>query len=278
MRLMTWNAQWCRGVDGRVDPARIAAEARRMADPDILCLQEVASNFPELPGSAGEDQVHALLDALPGYEACLVSGFDVPAPGGRRSRFGNLILSRLPVGQVLRHSLPWPQAPDVPSTPRVAVEAVLEAPFGPLRVSCTHLEYYSHEHRAAQVGRLRALHAEACAARKTVAKPGPFRTHPRPACAIVCGDFNLPPSDPLHAVMKSPFQPGVPRLLDAWETLHPRQAHPHTFRVHERKEGESPCCCDYVFVSEDLAPRLRAIRIDGQTQASDHQPVIVELS
>ena len=275
---MSWNVQWCRGIDGRVDPGRIAAEVRRLGDPDVVCLQEVAAGFPELPGSAGEDQAHELIHALPGFEGCLVSGVDVPAANGRRSRFGNLILSRLPVGQVLRHSLPWPAAPEVPAMPRVAVEAVVEAPFGLVRVVCTHLEYYSHEHRAAQVGRLRGLHAEACSERKHVDKPGAFRSWPRPASAILCGDFNLPPQDPLHEVMQGPIAPGVPRFQDAWEALHPGEPHPHTFPVHEQKEGIPPYCCDFVFVTEDLLPRLRAIRIDAQTRASDHQPVLVELT
>ena len=35
-------------------------------------------------------------------------------------------------------------------------------------------------------------------------------------------------------------------------------------------------CCDYVFVTPDLVPRLKSIRIDAQTQASDHQPVLLE--
>jgi endonuclease/exonuclease/phosphatase family metal-dependent hydrolase len=270
--------QWCRGVDGRVDPGRIAAEIRRLADPDVICLQEVAVNFPELAGSRGEDQVHALADALPGYEVCLVSGVDVAGSRGRRSRFGNLILSRLPVGRILRHSLPWPPSPQAPSMPRVAIEAEIEAPFGPVRVVCTHLEYYLHEHRAAQVGRLRALHAEACGERRRVDEPGAFRVQPRPASAILCGDFNLPPDDPLHAVMTLPIAPGAPAFLDAWLALHPGKPHPPTFRVHERDEGEAPYCCDYVFLTEDLAPRLKEIRIDGATQAADHQPVIVELS
>jgi endonuclease/exonuclease/phosphatase family metal-dependent hydrolase len=43
-------------------------------------------------------------------------------------------------------------------------------------------------------------------------------------------------------------------------------------------EGESPYCCDYVFVTRDLAPRLRSIRVDTENRASDHQPVIVELA
>ena len=57
----------------------------------------------------------------------------------------------------------------------------------------------------------------------------------------------------------------------------PGKPHPATFRVHEA-DKETPYCCDYVYVTPDLAPRLRAIRVDGATQASDHQPVIVELA
>ncbi|MGC1818395.1 MAG: endonuclease, partial [Casimicrobiaceae bacterium] len=47
MILVTWNVQWCRGVDGRVDPARIVDAARGLADFDLLCLQEVADNYPD---------------------------------------------------------------------------------------------------------------------------------------------------------------------------------------------------------------------------------------
>src|SRR4051812_18225191 len=254
MRLMTWNVQWCRGVDGRVDPQRIAAEARRIADPDVLCLQEIAVDFPELAGSGGADEPHELLRALPGYEAALVCGVDVPRQGGGRSRFGNLILSRLPLGRVLRHSLPWPAAPDVPSMPRVAVEAIVEAPFGPLRVITTHLEYYSGAHRAAQIDRLIELNAEALSPKPKNDEPGTFRTLPRPPSAIVCGDFNMPPTDPLHRRM---LDAG---FVDAWQALNPGSAHPHTFRVHERAEGQSPYCCDFVFITPDLLPRLKAIR------------------
>ena len=28
MKLLTWNVQWCRGMDGKVDPGRIAAQVR----------------------------------------------------------------------------------------------------------------------------------------------------------------------------------------------------------------------------------------------------------
>jgi endonuclease/exonuclease/phosphatase family metal-dependent hydrolase len=250
MRLLTWNVQSCRGIDGKVDPARTAAEARRLADPDIACFQEIDSD--------------ALIHALPEYHSAWASGVDVPAPQGR-ARFGNLILSRTPIGRILRHSLPWPPSPDTPSMPRVAVEAVV----GDLRILTTHLEYYLDAHREAQVNSLGAIIQEGNAKRLEANGDGPFKYFPRPQSVILCGDFNMKPDDPLHERIR---QIG---LLDAWQALNPGKPHPPTFRVHEAHK-EAPYCCDYVYVTPDLVPRLRAMHVDGATQVSDHQPVIVE--
>jgi endonuclease/exonuclease/phosphatase family metal-dependent hydrolase len=268
VRLLTWNVQWCRGVDGKVDPARIAREARRLCDPDVICLQEISVGFTDLPGTSGEDQVAALERELPEYTFFFVAGVDIPGPGGR-NRFGNLVASRLPVGRVLRHSLPWPPT-ESPSMPRSAVEVVVQAEFGPVRVTTTHLEYYSNRHRTAQIERLLELHGGTNREEARGENEGPYRLQARPANGIVCGDFNLPPHDPLHARFSQTF-------ADAWQALHPGKPHPHTFRVHERDKEQAPYCCDFVFVSPDLAPRLRTIAIDGANQASDHQPVSVEL-
>jgi exonuclease III len=79
--------------------------------------------------------------------------------------------------------------------------------------------------------------------------------------------------------MQKPFgSSDTPRFVDAWRALHPDEPHPPTFRVHDQGEGETPYCCDYVFVTEALVPRLKSVRVDGLTQASDHQPVVVEFS
>src|SRR5690349_2880429 len=134
MILITWNVQWCRGMDGNVDPARIAQVAKSLADFDVLCLQEVAINFPGLPGSAAEDQLALLASALPGYTALYGCATDTDDGKGGRSQFGNAIFTRLPVVQVYRHLLPWPADAGVLSMQRMALEAVLFAPSGPLRV------------------------------------------------------------------------------------------------------------------------------------------------
>jgi endonuclease/exonuclease/phosphatase family metal-dependent hydrolase len=274
MRLLQWNVQWCRGMDGVVDPARIARVARELCDPDVCCFQEVAVNFPALKGSSGEDQAALVAAEFAGFEAHFVWGVDVPDGRRGRRRFGNLMLSRLPVGRVLRHSLPWPAHDSVPSMPRAALEAVVEAPWGPVRVMTTHLEYYSDVQRAAQVARLCEIETEARA--HAAARPsdrndsGPFHPLARPASSILTGDLNLKPDDPLAARLRQTWR-------DAWALANPGRPQPPTFGVHDPAFAGAPYCCDYVFVSEDLAPRIAAVRVIPECEASDHQPVILEL-
>jgi endonuclease/exonuclease/phosphatase family metal-dependent hydrolase len=279
--LLSWNAQWCRGIDGRVDPARIAFSARALCDFDVLCLQEIADNFPGLEGSRGENQLDMIAEALPGYSMHYAAAVDVDGGTGSRSRFGNLIASRLPVLQVFRHALPWPPDPGVASMPRVALEAVVSTRWGPLRVVTTHLEYYSQKLRLAQVEALRALHAQAFALSRHPRASGPagepFEARPMPASAVLAGDFNFRPGSVDYTRLTAAFSDGTPSLHDAWTRRHPGAPHPPTFRLHEPDSGETPYCCDFVFVSEDLLPRLGDVRVDADTRASDHQPVAVEL-
>jgi endonuclease/exonuclease/phosphatase family metal-dependent hydrolase len=284
MKLITWNVQWCRGVDGRVDPARIVAEARNLADFDVLCLQEIADNFPDprLAGSSGEDQFTLLAALLPGYAAAAGIATDHPGQGVRRRRFGNMILSRLPVRQIYRHLLPSPVDPGVNGMSRIAIEAVVTASFGDVRVLTTHLEYYSRKQRSAQVETLRAIYAEghghARAGSIVDTTGGPFHTYLLPTATIVTGDFNLEPDDPLHARMLETFADGTPPLFDAWEVAHPDEPHPATFKVYEKDFPAQPeSRCDFIFVSAELEPRIASVRVDRATQAADHQPVILVL-
>jgi len=285
MKLITWNVQWCRGVDGKVDPARIVRHAKAIADFDVLCLQEIANNYPEplLAGSRGENQFAELARLLPGYAPVPGVAVDVPAPAGARRHFGNMILSRLPVGQVFRHLLPYPVDPGVNGMPRIAVEAVIDAASGPVRVITTHLEYYGKKKRSAQVEALRTIYAEGSGHARlggiVDTSGGPFHTRPRPASTIITGDFNLEPDDPLHARMGASFADGTPPLRDAWEVAHPGVTHASTFKIYEKQAPDEPeLHCDFIFVSADLAPRVRMVRVDQKTQASDHQPVLLDVS
>jgi endonuclease/exonuclease/phosphatase family metal-dependent hydrolase len=164
----------------------------------------------------------------------------------------------------------------------MALEAVVAAPFGDVRVITTHLEYYSRRQRMAQVEALRTIYADghghARDARVTINDGGPFQTYLRPKATIITGDFNHEPDVEEHARMVAPFADGTPPLADAWELAHPGVPHPSTFCIYQ-KMGQDPReqHCDFIYVSDELRPRVRSLRVDQATQASDHQPVILEL-
>jgi endonuclease/exonuclease/phosphatase family metal-dependent hydrolase len=277
MKIITWNIQWGLGIDGRVDLARLIADARQMADFDVICLQEVADNFSELKENSGENQFAAIAALLPGFTAVEGAALDVPDGAGGRRRFGNMILSRLPVGQVLRYTLPW-EADRTRNMPRLLLEVVVEAPFGPMRVMTTHLEYSSDKLRRAQVEGIRSAHRTACDRVATPREPGPhtYRVLPTSCSAVLTGDFNMRPSDPVKQRISEPFESTAPALLDAWETVNGAAPHPTSFYLFDRTEG-TPHCCDFVFISEDLAPRLKRIVYDQHLKSSDHQPILVDL-
>ena len=285
MKLISWNIQWGLGADLHLDLGRIVREARRLADFDVLCLQEVADNLPELDASLGEDQLAELALCMPGFTAIPGFATDILGADGRRARFGNVIFSRHPVLRASVHNIPL--VPEVHKKPRRAmvrnaVEAVIAFPSGPIRVLTTHLEHSSGTQRAFQIERIREVHAFGAArARHPFAdSPAPFAQTLETASTVICGDFNMPPEDPRLARFFEPFSRGTPRLLDAWRVKHPRQPHPHSFHVHERgKKGDSkPVCCDYTLISADLKPRLQSMVYDQSSQASDHQPMVLTLA
>lgn len=290
MQLVTWNTQWCRGLDGRVDPARIVQYALALGDVDVLCLQEIAVNYPGLAGAPG-DQVAQVQSALPaGWQVFFGAAVDEWTAAGRQ-RFGNLIATRLPVLQLQHHPLPYPPDAGVRSMPRLcSVLTVQDPALGPVRVMTTHLEYYSKTQRMAQALALRALHLQACAQAaqppQGLADGSPFQPKAHTPHAVLCGDFNLQAHEPEYAALAAALadeedatagQAGQPPLWDAWRLLHPDAPQPPTFCVFDQTYAPQPLACDFIWVSDSLRSRVRAVRVDGVTQASDHQPVLLEL-
>ncbi|MBF9234279.1 endonuclease/exonuclease/phosphatase family protein [Microvirga alba] len=278
MKLITWNIQWGLGVDGRLDLARLIDDAKSIADFDVLCLQEVSDNFAGLQANGGENQFAEIAALLPGYTAIEGVALDVPDGNGGRRRFGNMILSRLPVAQVLRHTLPW-EADSTRNMPRLLLEAVVNAPFGPVRVMTTHLEYSSDKIRRAQVEGIREAHRMACdrVALPRENGPGTYARFPTARSAVLTGDFNMKPHDPTKLRLSDAYDNGVPALMDAWQVLNGADAHPPSFCLYDQTNGQ-PHCCDFVFVTEDLAPRASRIVYNQDIQSSDHQPVLLELT
>ena len=282
MKLITWNVQWFCGLDDVISIERVLRKARAMADFDLLCLQEVADNYPQLTGNAGYDQAARLRELMPGFEVCFGAAVDELGRNGQRQRFGNLVASRLPVAQVRHYPLPYPADGGVRSMPRMGTSVTVQTPQGPLRVMTTHLEFYSTRQRLAQAQALVDIHAQACG---HAAHPpqddetgAPFQNKLHSASAILCGDFNFEPTNAEYALIQGQAAPGATRLVDAWRLVHGATPHDPTFRLFDRRYGPQPITCDFVFVSEDLAPRVKRIAVNMRTRASDHQPLVLELN
>lgn len=280
MKILSWNIQWGRGADGQVDLDRTIGEIRAGGEPDVICLQEVAQNVPGLKGGDPGDSVARLAAAFPGHTAVFGAAVDRLREDGVRARFGNMILSRLPVKQVFRHLLPSPADAGVPGMQRGCVEVVVESGDRPLRVLSTHLEYYSLRQRLAQAEALRGL--QATVADNVANPPGGkdanpvFAPWPRPVEAVLCGDFNCLPDSDEYRALCAPL-PHDAGWFDAWRLAH-AGPHAHSVGLHGAEWPDAPYCCDFFWLAGSLRERVRRIEVLADTPASDHQPLVLELA
>ncbi|MFO1325752.1 MAG: hypothetical protein U1F56_00215 [Rubrivivax sp.] len=146
-------------------------------------------------------------------------------------------------------------------------------------MSTTHLEFYAQGMRAAQVEALRALHAQAAA--HAEAPPmmddsgGPFQAKAHTVDAILTGDFNCESSSAEYGRLVAPN--GAATLHDAWPLRHGGAPQPPTFHVFDQRYSPVPVACDFILVTDTLRQRVQRVQVDSETQASDHQPVLLEL-
>ena len=185
----SWNVHECVGRDGLRDPRRVAAVMEEVGA-DLFALQEVHSDERE----GGElDQASFLAEAL------ALQGVAGPTLERRGGRYGNLLLTRLPVSSVRRHDLSVPGR-----EARGALVVVLESSAGPLRIVATHLGLSAAE-RASQVRALLAL----------VGDPEPSET------LVVLGDWNE--WIPWRAALRLPRARfgafPAPRTFPAWRPV-----------------------------------------------------------
>jgi endonuclease/exonuclease/phosphatase family metal-dependent hydrolase len=279
--IVTWNVQACRGVDGVTDPARIARVIAAMGPFDVICLQEISRNDPEGDGGPDADQVGALSRAFPDHEVHFGAAIDrAGGTDGRRWQFGNLILSRPPAVQAFRHSLPDVADGDNKHMPRQATEIVIATGARPLRVVTTHLDYHSAVNREAQIDRLRELQMQIAAnARTPPPDPGrgPFAAAPRPASLVLCGDFNFVAGERHYRRMLSPGEAATDLLHDAWPACRDTPHDPTCGVFDYDQWPDGPHCRDFFFVTPDESARIRSIEVVLHTDASDHQPIRLDL-
>lgn len=282
MKILTWNVQWFKGLDGEVNIDRVIKKGREIGDFDVLCMQEVSINFKGLTGDTPADQVARVRALLPGYEVLFSPAVDqLSECGTYRQQFGNLIASRFPVFLVEKMLLPDPPSAGVASTPsmrRVCLVCTVQAPWGPVRVMTSHLEYHNAKARLAQACALRDLHLQACDVAEHPPKTiegTPYQAKPHTFDAVLCGDFNFEMGSEEYSQLIQPGPSGS--FLNAWDVVGAGRPYPATFKLFDRTYGPEPVGCDFFFVSPSLVARIKAITVDQLTQLSDHQPVLLEL-
>lgn len=221
-------------------PARLVllASALRAVGADVIALQEVLEDRrKDLPNQA--DTIARQL----GYREV---HFVAVEPEGAPKRYGNAILTRLPVIAVARHKL----APLADS--RTAIRVRVQSAAGPVDIVATHLAWQP------EAGAMRAEQlADLIAWLPTDGVP-----------LIVLGDFNAPLDDPGLSAM------GPPRFVSALPpgaaatTLNPARGH-------------QPRVIDHIFV-EPAAFAVTEARVIGDQPVggeypSDHFGVMARL-
>lgn len=279
--VLSWNVQNGLGYDGLLSLERIAQTIFEMGKPDIICLQEISVNMILQDGSI-DNQVRTLSCLFDGYTHFFGKAVDTLASDhSRREQFGNLILSRFPVYNVFYHPLPQPPDGPIKQMPRQMVEVVVQTPSAPLRVMTTHLEYHSALQRRAQVKRIVAIQSEVSALENdppTAEASGPYAQVIRPSTCVICGDFNFLTDSTEYREFTN-AQTQRQSLIDAWTLANQGRPHPPTCGVHDTLQWpQGPHCRDFIFITPNLENSVTNMTVNTTTNASDHQPLMLNLN
>ncbi|MDP2330756.1 MAG: endonuclease/exonuclease/phosphatase family protein [Reyranella sp.] len=280
MLFCTYNIHYGVGADGKYDVARIADA---FAEADIVCLQEAVSGWAQNAHADQTAEIAERLNRYAVYHGAMESDASTVGADGRitnrRRCFGNAIVSRWPILWSRGVMLPKTRLVNMFDLQRGYVEAVIAVPSGPLRIYCTHLSHIGSQQRLPQVAALmEAINRAPVTGATWDARHQDWFMFPEPApvvpaSAIVAGDFNFTPAHPEYPLAcgaPSSFGPEATalHLADAW------------IAAGNSEEGVDSCPregrIDHVFVTHDLAPKVRKAWIGYGTNASDHWPVFVE--
>lgn len=280
MLFCTYNIHYGVGADGKYDVARIADA---VAEADIVSIQEAVSGWPQNEFADQTAEIAGRLNRYHWYHGAMESDASTVGADGRianrRRSFGNAVISRWPIAWARGHLLPKTQLVERFDLQRGFVEAAIDAPAGPLRVYSVHLSHVGPQQRLPQVRALMdaVMNAERTGATWDSTAGDTFMFQERrpdvPRSAILAGDFNFTPAHPEYPLVCGDLSNygrlgTAMHLADAWSAAGNAEEEVNSFP----REGR----IDHVFVTHDLAPKVRKAWIGHGIDASDHWPVFVE--
>ena len=235
LRVLSYNIHYGQGTDGRYDLQRLAAVINE-AKPDLVALQEVDV------GVKRSGRVHQARRLAELTDMVVRFGPTQHYEGGL---FGNAVLTRLPILDVVIHPLPYTESTSQRTTyPRGAIAVTVRGPDGnPLRFVSTHFQHNVAADRVAEAKAINRL----------------FGQDDQPP-TILAGDMNAKPGT-------EPIQ----ELLRVWTNASdepPAATAP----------SENPISrIDYIFCRPASPFRVSDAEVIAESVASDHRPVLAVL-
>jgi len=287
MKIASYNIQYGLGQDRAYDLDRIISVIK---DNDIVCLQEVTTNWPICQF---DNQPEIIAKQLNYYYA-YASGFEMDASSkddngritNRRVGFGNMVLSRWPIMYSRSHTLPRPKTSIAEALfppidfPRVALETVINVDDTPIRVISVHLTHLPGVQMMAQVEFVKSLvfgladqlplwEDNPAIAAWTGGQPAPAV----PMTTMMLGDFNFEPDSNYHSAMVSHHPKTGAGLIDAQPLVMP---HSNDNLTCVDSDG-SLSKLDYMFVTPCLGEKITSARVDQTVKSSDHFPIYFDV-
>lgn len=235
LRILCYNIHYGQGNDGEYDLKRLAAVINRL-QPDLVALQEVDV------GVKRSGRVHQAQVLAQRTEMKVRFGPTQHYEGGL---FGNAVLTRLPIEDVVIHPLPYTEStPERVTYPRGAIAVTVRTQAGTaVRFISTHFQHNVPEDRLAEAKAVNTL----------------FGGDDAPP-TILAGDINaVPDSEP------------VQELLKQWSNAIDDEAAPTV------PSGRPTSRIDYIFYKPSSAFRVAQTEVVAESLASDHRPVFAVL-
>jgi endonuclease/exonuclease/phosphatase family metal-dependent hydrolase len=234
LRVLSYNIHYGQGTDGKYDVERLA-EVISKAKPDLVALQEVDVGVRR-SGRVHEAQRLAELTGM-----AVRFGPTQHYEGGL---FGNAVLTRLPILNVVIHPLPYTEStPERTTYPRGAIAVTVQTPAGQsVRFISTHFQHNVPEDRVAEAKAINTLFAK------------------DDIPTILAGDMNAKPDgEPISLLTKR------------WSNALDAAVSPTA------PSGKPTSRIDYIFYRPANNFRLLEAAVIPEATASDHRPVLAAL-